>query len=358
MSKVMDVQCPSCFAPVKYNAKLACFKCEYCGNEFQAEDVKSKNYDKEKDNVVEEESKVEKAPIDNYDAYVSYNCPDCGAQIIADENTSATFCVYCGNTAILKNRLEGSFRPTKIIPFVKTKEDAMEAFKSLSKGRILMPKSFNSLKNVEKITGIYIPFWLFEIKAVGGIYVNATKVTSWSSGSTHYTKTDYYDVARSGKMIFKRVPVDGSKKFDDNLMNTLEPFYFHYLKDYNHAYLSGYLAEKYDVDQDAAFPAASARALESAKQTFLSDCTGYSSKAIKENTLISQMINTEYVLLPVFMVNVKYQDKYYTFAMNGQTGEFVGDIPLDKGKTALFGILIFVAVFLLTVLITAIVYLF
>ena len=189
MGKVLDNQCPSCKAPIVFNPKLGLFKCDYCGGEFTADQVRDMaKAEKQHQEEIKKNPRVAKD-----DKYVTYNCPDCGAQVIADENTAATFCVYCGNTSIIKNRLTGKFAPSKLIPFKFEKEDAVKAFKSLRKGRPFMPKFFNDEKNIEKITGVYIPFWLFEVSANGQIEASGTKVQTWTRGDTHYTKTDYYE---------------------------------------------------------------------------------------------------------------------------------------------------------------------
>lgn len=341
MSKVIDNKCLACNAPIKFDPKLGKFKCEYCKSEFTAEQLKD---------MSNEKISTEKEAVD--DKYMSYNCPDCGANIITDEETAATFCIYCGNSSIIKNRLTGKFAPSKIIPFKTTKEDAIKAFKGLKKGRPLVPKSFISEKNIEKITGVYIPFWLFDIMVDGTIEAKGTKVQHWSRGNTRYTKTDYYEMIRSGSMEFDRIPVDGSTKFNDEIMNTIEPFDYNELVDYNHAYLSGFLAEKYNVDEKESVEFAKNRALSSGKDIMMNDMVGYSSKTEKSNTLNSIEQKTEYVLLPVWMVNVKYNNDFYLFAMNGQTGEFVGNIPLDKKKAVFAGILSFVITFIIAVIVT------
>lgn len=339
MNNVIDNKCLACNAPIKFDPKLGKFKCEYCKSEFTAEQLKNMD-DKKLDTKGE--------AVD--DEYLVYNCPDCGANIIADKDTSATFCIYCGNTSIIKNRLTGKFAPSKIIPFKKTKDDAIKAFRNLKKGRILVPNSFVSEKNIEKITGVYIPFWLFNINVNGEVNASGEKVSHWSVGDTRYTKTDYYKMSRKGNMEFLKIPVDGSTKFLDDVMNTIEPFDYSELIDYNHAYLSGFLAEKYNVSKDESYLIAKDRATNSAKEIMLNDMKGYTSKRIKNSEFDFKDDNIEYVLLPVFMVNVKYNDKYYLFAMNGQTGEFVGDIPLDKKKACFFAIGTFVIVFLIVVL--------
>ncbi len=348
MGKVLDVQCPSCSAPLHFSAELGKMKCDYCDSEFEVSELKNV------DNVSVEETTD--APIEN-ELYVKYNCPDCGAEIIADENTSATFCLYCGNTAILKNKLSGKFAPDKIIPFKTVKEDAVKAFKGLCKGRIFMPKFFNSEANIEKITGLYIPFWLYEVDVDGSLDVKAVKETSWITGNTHYTKQDIYDVNRTGHMNFKRIPVDGSTRFANDIMNTLEPFYFHYLVDYNHAYLSGFLAEAYDVSEDEAFYDAKKRSMETTKNVMMNDMGHYTRMDVKKNNLEAKKKGREYALLPVWMLNVKYKDKYYLFAMNGQTGEFVGDVPIDKKRVIIFSIVLFVICFVVVILVSYFMYL-
>lgn len=342
--KALDNKCPSCGAPLKYNAKTKNFKCEYCSSEYTLEELKKyNNASNEKNNEEDGAKKVEKSKDGK--TYVTYLCKNCNAEIIADENTAATFCVYCGSTAILKDKLSGEFAPSKIIPFKKDKSVAIEAFTNLSKGRPLVPKCFTSKENIEKITGVYIPFWLYNIKVSGELQAKSTNVTTWRSGNYTYTKTDIYGYDCDGEMTFEGVPVDGSSRFENDIMNAIEPFNYDELEKYNHAYLSGFLAEKYDVPKDEAVEDANKRALKSTTDKMLSDMKGVGIKTVTNSTLAPQTIKTEYALLPVWMVNVKYKDKYYIFAMNGQTGEFVGNIPLDKRKAIIYFILILIAVF-------------
>lgn len=337
----LENRCPSCRSSIKFNAKLQKWKCEYCGSEFTLEEMQkhSDNASTEKKN--RKDAKVEDDNIE----YVSYHCESCGAEIIADSETAATFCVYCGNTAILQSKLSGKFSPDLVIPFKTTKEDAIAAFKGLSKGRPLMPKDFNSEENIEKIRGIYIPFWLFDINNSGDIEMAATNSKSWTVGNTRYTKTDYYRVIRGGEMDYSKIPVDGSTRFDNDIMNTIEPFNYNELVKYNHAYLSGFYAEKYDQGAKDVFAEAADRSINSTKEVLMNDTMLYSTKNIINNTIVATEKERYYALLPVWMVNVKYKDKMYLFAMNGQTKEFIGNIPLNKGKAVLLSIIIFISIF-------------
>lgn len=346
--KAVDVQCPSCHAPLKFDASVGKMKCEYCGNEFVVEDLK----DEVSVEVTESFEEPEKTG-----EYVSYKCSDCGAEIVADEQTSATFCLYCGNTAILKNKLSGKFQPDLIIPFKVERKDAVEAFLKITKNKPFVPKEFVSEKNIEKITGLYVPFWLYEFKVSGQVDATGTKETSWTTGNRIYTKKDIYNITRAGDMTYRKVPVDGSTRFDNEMMNSIEPFHYQYLTKFHPGYLSGYLAERFDIDENKCEEEASKRTLNSAKDIMLNDMGNYSSKVVKTNTLKANKTKVEYALLPVWMVNVKYLDKYYLFAMNGQTGEFIGDVPIDKKKVWKTAIMCASIIFILIIVASYLIYL-
>lgn len=327
MGKVLDYKCPSCGAPLKFNIESQSWKCDYCDVDYKLEELNNKKLKKDEEEVSTE--------------FNTYNCPDCGATVVCDSTTSATFCIYCGNTSILKNRLSGEFKPSKIIPFKKTKEDAVNAFVKLKQGRIFMPNLFNDPKNVEKITGVYIPFWLYTIIVEGSYNVKGKRITSWTSGEYHYTKTDNYEFYRNGSMEFDKIPVDGATKFANDMMNSIEPFDFSELVDYDHGYLSGFLAEMYDVDDKASVEEANVRARNSAKQQVLSTISATSLVPFND-TLTPSTKKCEYVLLPVWMVNVKFEGKMHLFAMNGQTGEIIGNIPVDRKKVLMYSIIFIV----------------
>ncbi len=339
--KAINNKCPSCGAPISFNPSVGKWKCEYCLSEFTIEEMqKYNNASSEEANDIEENENEEELDL------VSYKCQNCGAEIVADENTAATFCVYCGSIAILKSKLSGKFAPDYVIPFKKTKEEAVAAFVNISKGKPLCPKDFNDKKNIEKIKGVYIPFWLHTTTIKGDLNASATSIQTWHSGDYRYTKTDYYKLYRSGSIKFVRIPTDGSKNFDDDVMNSIEPFDYNEMIKYNHAYLSGFYAEKYDVPSEETINIANNRALNSTRTLMYKD-SSYANKRITEDTLAATDSKIEYALLPVWMVNVKYGDKTYIFAMNGETGKFIGDIPLDKKKKTLYTILIFLACFVI-----------
>ena len=349
--EAMGTKCPSCNASIEFNPTLGKWKCKYCESEFTLEEMEKVT----SGSAAEEKNTKKEVTKDNVD-YYTYNCQSCGAEIIADNETSATFCVYCGNTTILRNKLDGDFKPDYVIPFKKEKKEATEAFKSLSKGRLFVPKDFTKPENIEKIRGIYIPFWLYDFDIVGDIDGTATKVQTWTTGDTQYTKTDTYHVERAASMSFYKVPVDGSTRFDNDIMDTIQPYDYKELIKYNHAYLSGFYAERYDQDKKELQNIPEGRAKKTVETELTNDIKGYAAKNIKNKNINSKLNNVKYALLPVWMVNVKYKDKQYLFAMNGQNGKFIGDIPLDKTKVTIYTILCFIIIALIILGISYLIY--
>lgn len=337
--KALDNRCPSCGAKITFNPRNQMWDCTYCGSKFTLDEMKKyKNASTEDANS---KSKV-KTSTKNTEEVDIYQCDSCGASIMADENTTATFCVYCGNTAILKNRIVNSLVPDLILPFKNVKEDAVAAFKNVVKKRPLVPKEFKREENIQKITGVYIPFWAYDFSVSGSVSFTASDITSWSDYNYHYTKTSRYLSTVRGKMQFEKVLADASSRFPDELMDSLEPFSYQDLTTYNHAYLSGFLSEKYDVEDDVAIERAKGRTMNTSI-SLLQEHVRHQTKTVSKNKLVTKKDHCHYLLLPVWMVNIKYRDKIYTFAMNGQTGKIVGELPLGRKEVLIWtlGLLLF-----------------
>lgn len=328
---VLNHECPSCGANIVFNPENQKWDCKYCGVSYGIEDFEK--YEKEMD----KKAKNEKADsnINNKIDMDEYQCQNCGARVVTDKNTTATSCVYCGSTTIIKNRLQGEFNPNMIIPFSKIKKEAEDEFYKFSKKKWFAPKLFYNKKNIEEVKGVYIPFWLYDCNTDGRVEATGKNIKTWTSGSYQYTKTDTYDVVRAGNMSFFKIPVDGSTKFDDDIMDSIEPYDYEKLTDFSPSYMSGFLAEKYDVNSEESYKRAEDRAINSTIEELKNIMVGYTSVIVKNSNVNVSKSNTSYVLLPVWMLNIKYKNKMYKFAMNGQTGKMVGNVPISISKLIL-----------------------
>lgn len=340
---VMVYKCPQCGAALTFDADSQRWNCQFCLGSFDEATLekilaaqKEKDADFEKPEEPEPEAGMaqEQARTDeefNRNARV-YICPDCGAEIVTDATTAATFCVFCHNPTIIPGRLSGEYRPSKVIPFKISKEAAQKAFIKWCGRKPLVPSDFKSKPQMEKITGVYVPFWLHDCSVSGTIRANAQKIRTWRSGDTEYTETRYYEAYRDGDMRFSGIPADGSSKMEDNMMDLLEPFDYTQMVDFAMSYLSGFLAEKYDVDKEAVWPRVKERVGNDTVTTLLNTIKGYDTVQVAHKEVRIKNKQVHYTLLPVWMLMYKHRDKKYLFAMNGQTGKVVGTLPISMGR--------------------------
>lgn len=231
----------------------------------------------------------------------------------------------------MTERVSGTLKPDFVIPFKLDKKAAKEGLAKHLNGKKLLPKVFKDQNHLDEVRGVYVPFWLFDTDADAQIRYRATKVRTWRDNDYRYTETKHYLVLRDGTVGFEHVPVDGSKKMPDDLMDSIEPFDFSEAVDFETAYLAGYLADKYDVTAENSVNRANKRVKKSTEDAFASTVHGYAT-VIPENSNIQLHNGTvKYALYPVWILNTTWNGENFTFAMNGQTGKFVGNLPIDKG---------------------------
>lgn len=382
--QVTNYQCPACTGPLHFDGKLGKLKCDYCGSTFTVREVEelfaARNAsavsaseaarEKEKKEALREEALREEmrasgaAAQDPQDPGAqpssaaeggwgkdaakmrAYSCSSCGAELICDETTAATQCPYCGNNTIIPGQFAGTMKPDYVIPFRKEKKDAVEALKEYYKGKLLLPGSFGSSNHLEEVKGVYVPFWLYSghVDAKGRYEAKIDQV--FQEGEYKVTRTKHYEVAREGTIEFSRIPVDASTKMPDDLMDSIEPFDYGAITDFSLAYMPGYLANKYDVSKEECRSRAVDRARQSAEDALRGTVTGYSSVSTSSHEEKIRGGKTEYAVLPVWLLSTNWEGQNFLFAMNGQTGRMIGNLPVSKAKQAIWFFAVFVLSFL------------
>ena len=252
-------------------------------------------------------------------------------------------------------QFKGDLRPDYIIPFKLDKKAAKAGFEKHLSGKRLLPKVFKSQNHIEEIKGVYVPFWLFDTDAKAKIRYRATTVRTWSDSEYDYTETSHFMVHRGGSIGFERVPVDGSSKMADDLMESIEPYNFEDAVDFQTAYLAGYMADKYDVTAEQSIERANERVKQSTEDVFADTVTGYATVVPESTSIQLKNGKAKYALYPVWMLTTSWNGNNYIFAMNGQTGKFVGDLPVDKvaackwavGLTVVCSILVYIVAWIL-----------
>ena len=133
-------------------------------------------------------------------------------------------------------------------------------------------------------------------------------------------------------MALERIPADSSAKMPDAHMDAIEPFDFDELVPFSVAYLPGYLAERYDQEADTCQPRAMRRMKGSLEDELQATVTGYDDVTQESINANSEVTGLSQALFPVWLLHTLYKDEDYLFAMNGQTGKLVGDLPTSYGK--------------------------
>lgn len=352
---VIHYKCPNCGADMAFDSKSGMLRCDSCGRTDNIENMAGKKSTSPGTYTYEMDEEDKRAAAESFDYDYAdpndadepshhstfreneaneYHCRNCGAVLITDLQTTATTCSFCGAGVVLSDRLTGNLAPAKVIPFTISKEDAQEAFKKWCRKGLLTPKDFMTADRIKNITGLYVPFWLFDLNGKGEVEATCTRVRRYTRGDWIYTETKYYYVYRKVDLNYLRIPCDASKKMDDTMMDKLEPYHYSNLKDFNLPYLAGYLAEKYDYDDNQLLPRVKNRVSSYVDSYIRSTIIGYSSVHYNRKNINIRKKNAYYTLLPVWLVCYDYKQAEHNFAMNGQTGKIVGKPPISMGKVA------------------------
>lgn len=355
--QVTNYKCPSCTADLKFSAKSGKLECDYCGNSYSVEEIENLMAKK---NAIAEEAKA-KADAKEYadkandkhdfakEAWLdedmkAYKCPQCGAQIVCDDTTGSTSCPYCGSQTMVPGTFAGMLKPDYVIPFKHTKEQASKCLEEFYKGKILLPSSFKNKNHIQDLKGVYVPFWLYDATASGSCLYEGIKRKTFRRGDYEITQRMYYEVRRSGYDSFVFIPADGSKNMPDDLMDSIEPFDYSMLKEFSKAYLAGFLADKYDVTEEENRFRAENRARNTLSADLRNTVIGYSSVNTLDENITVNLSQGKYAMLPVWLLSTRWEGKNFLFAMNGQTGKMVGNLPVDKSKATM----IFLGILILT----------
>lgn len=382
---VKTYKCPNCGGDLRFDPKSQKFKCGYCFSEFTKEELaKLKPQESSEQHIdVEEEPDFGDTSADEEagaqeDAAAAgsgsqgtaaggaagqteaeaqtgtllYTCPSCGAEIVTDATTVATTCYFCHNALVLDGKLQGEYLPDSMIPFRIDRKKAEDTFLDYVKSKKFVPRSFFSKEQIEKLTGVYYPYWVYSAQMEGGITARGTTVRVWVSGDTEFTDTSVYQVVRGGDVEVDNITHDALKKSDHLLVNMVLPFRLKEKIPFDSSYLSGFVAERRDVNKEELSDTSRKLARGHAVSAMKNTIQGYTTVTVTDENISFKNEKWEYVLLPVWVLTAGGRDggKYF-FALNGQTGEVQGKLPVAFGKLAVWSLAVAAAVFVIAMLI-------
>lgn len=339
--ETLTFKCPNCGGGLIFDPATQKFACEYCISSFTEDEIKRDEKEKEENNAEKDTSQV-----------VLYHCPSCGAEIVTEESTAATFCFYCHNPITLVGRLEGEFKPDKIIPFKIDQKEAESRFQMWLKKKWFLPKDFYSKKQVEKLSGVYFPFWVTDCSIHANMDASAENFRTWRSGDLEHTEIKHYRLEREANIEYNDIETLALKKADSILLEGIEPFDGNDMLPFSAAYLAGFQAEKRDIEQEDITGQIAVEIQGYTKNILSSTITGYSQSSINHLDITTNSAFWEYALMPVWIMTYKGRnEKVYSYAINGQTGKTFGRLPVDFLKLSFLFAGVFTAVFAFLMLI-------
>ncbi len=342
---VMSYKCPNCGGGLTFDPKKQKLMCEYCLSEFTEEEMVQLGAETVGEGCGESEgipvpesgiADVMENAENGVGEAVAYMCPSCGAEIVTDATTAATFCYYCHNPIVLSGRVSGEYLPDHVLPFSIDKKRAEEIFVNWISKKKFVPHSFYDQSQLEKLSGVYFPYLLYSCQVDGHIQAEAEKLRSWTNGNTRFTEHKQYRVQREGTLDVNNLTRNALSKSNKELVEGVLPFETDAMVPFQTGFLSGFMAEKRDMDSEGFTPEAEEEVRNYTIQNLTSTMNEYSSVRVQNSDTRIRNAKWQYALLPVWVMTYRHkdQDKVYYFAMNGQTGKICGKLPVDKGKLA------------------------
>lgn len=351
-------KCPNCGAPVEFSPQAATLHCDYCNSDFSLSEFTRYNEklaqaDAQRQAAARRSAYSEEAAAAQSVRMRSYHCDNCGAEVVTDATTSATFCYYCHSPVILEDRVSGDFRPDSVIPFKISREEAQKTFLAWANSKSYIPQSFYSDAQLEKLSGIYLPVWLGDADAHVHLSGVGTRRKTEHYPDRRVEITNTYSLQRDGDVSFPDMVEMGFQESDRVTAAMLESIADYDLEErqaYTAAYLSGYLAQIYTVDREQIGQRFQRRSQEYLETTIQSLLSYYDSVELREKEAEAQPGTPEYVLVPAWILTYQYLGKTYVYLMNGQSGKTFGELPLDKKKLGIRALVIAAVILILLLL--------
>jgi len=364
MDPIKEQKCPACGAPMRFDPQTGALVCDYCGATADLSESSGANAPEQPAPAGDTIQGLDfgglnaQATDPDAQALPIYNCVSCGAEVIAAAEQFSLTCPYCGNNIVLTNKITGKLRPEGVLPFridAKALPDAMNRF---YRDKVLLPRNFFSESTMGKVTGVYLPFWVFSGTLSGALSYRAERSSTHRSGDYEVTDTDHYRLERDVSLDFENLPVDASGRVDDALTDSLEPFDLSEAKPFDPRYLAGFTADRFDREKDDMESRAKERMFSSASKVISAEVSREYDTVSRTGGSLEADLRARYLLFPLYLFDVAHGGKSYHFAVNGQTGKVVGEIPTDKavsrryfllraGAVALAVLLIAIAKYLL-----------
>ena len=343
--KVRRFRCPGCGADLQFAPEGGCLTCPYCGRQEQiapaAGSVEERSY--------EDYLRLHADQMGTLAAgALEVACQTCGATVTFTPPMVAGECDFCGSPIVAQPRdADPVVAPEGVLPFKVTQPQAADAIKGWLGSLWFAPNALKRLAQQEGVGGVYIPFWTYDAYTQsdyegqrGEHYYVTETYTERDAQGNNVTKTrqvqhtNWYPVSGTVERWFDDILVPATKTITPARLAALEPWDLGELTAYTPEYLSGYKAQRYQVDLAEGFELARKQAAPVIMQDVRNDIGGDEQRVTNCMTNYSA-ITFKHLLLPVYVGAYRFNDKVFQLAVNGRTGEVQGERPYSIWKILL-----------------------
>lgn len=346
MAELKSYKCPNCGGDLRFDPSQGSCSCTYCESRFDLEEIERLSAETEEQETggrKEEQAAQTGQPDgeqteDAEEALLSYSCPSCGAEIVTEESTAATFCYYCHNPVVLSGRMDGAERPDYVAPFLIDRKQALKTFEGWIRQKKFVPKAFYDAEQIEKFSGVYFPYLLYSCEVSASLNARARRVERSTVGSYENITTSVYQLKREGILPVNGIAKSALRKANRVLVEGVQPFQTERLSAFHPGYLSGFLAERKDTMPEEVREQVGREVRDYALSRLRASVAGYEDVAVSGENLSVAKERWSYALMPVWTMTYRdsSSDRLYYFSMNGQNGKVIGALPTDRNALLLY----------------------
>jgi hypothetical protein len=350
--------CAACGAQAEWNPSRQLLVCPFCGT------AAPFSIDTESGALVENDlAKALRELPDEARGWQAekrtVQCQSCKAVSVFDPERVGQNCGFCGSPSLVDyTEIKAPIRPQSLLPFKITEGQVREQIRQWYASKWLAPGSLKTRALVDRVRGVYIPYWTFDAQAVcrweadAGHYYYTTESYRDSQGrhQTRQVRHVRWEPA-SGQVdhFFDDEPVPGTHGVSHDLLRQVEPFRTTELVPYNTAFLSGFIVEHYQIVLLEAAQASQDAMTGKLREMCAAEVPGDTHRNLRIHPVFSAQ-TFKHILVPVWLLTYLYSRQMYQVVVNGYDGRMAGQYPKSPWKIALLVLLALIGLMLFALL--------
>ena len=342
LTAVQKYPCAACGAQAEWNPGRQLLVCPFCGT--------SAPFTINPDGTIVENdlaAALRAAPADERGWLVerrTVKCQSCKAVSVFDPARVGQNCDFCGSPKLLDyQEIKAPIRPQSLLPFKVTEAHVRDQIRRWYAGKWLAPGSLKRMALIDRVKGVYVPYWTFDAHVVcpwradAGHYYYTTETYRDNQGRTQTRRVRHVrwePAAGEVQHFFDDEPVPGTHGVSLRLLKEIEPFPTSELVPYDTAFLSGFVVEHYQLVLQEASQQSEVSMTHQLEEMCAREIPGDTYRNLEIRPVFSAR-TFKHILVPVWLLSYTYGNRAWQVVVNGYTGAIAGEYPKSAWKIAL-----------------------